>query len=461
MSDHSGGRMVVEAGLAGVRAGFLIGEATHGLFVRPTFCDPLGEPLFGDAGPQPGDIYRAIVRQRAAALGGAFVDLGPGTHRRGDARGFLPDAKTPPEPEGTRLVVAVRRAAIGDKAPVMHRDWQRYGFIGAAHDRAGASDRVAGFADGFADGFAGREAGLLNPVDGLCDLLRLPGFSLHDPIIVHRPDTAERLNRCLPDGAPRCIIDPAAVMEAAIGERINDALEPVVPLAGGGHLIITETPAGVMIDIDSGAGGAAGAARPAMATGRKASVSAAINRAAAARLAGVIPARRLGGRIIIDFLTPQDGEARKSLGRAVDTLARAIGGRVGSVRKDGLADMTVPRSGPSLLAALSVPASGGLRPGRDLSPGAALCLAGLDLEARLEKNAQARFQWRLGHSLGEHLAGDRPGETGSGETGSGEAGPGEMGPAYLSALRERYGARVVMSVDKTLEASAHAIDEIP
>lgn len=86
-------------------------------------------------------------------------------------------------------------------------------------------------------------------------------------------------------------------------QEIDAAISPVVPLAGGGRLTIEHTTALTAIDVDSGA-----------ATGSNPDdVALGVNLAAIRETARQLRLRRIGGPVVVDFITLRKGSDRKKL----------------------------------------------------------------------------------------------------------------------------------------------------
>jgi len=77
-----------------------------------------------------------------------------------------------------------------------------------------------------------------------------------------------------------------------IEELIDAALSPVVALSSGGSLIISETPALIAIDVNTGSAGSGGREQTALD----------VNREAAAEIARQVRIRNLSGLLVIDFI---------------------------------------------------------------------------------------------------------------------------------------------------------------
>ncbi len=144
-----------------------------------------------------------------------------------------------------------------------------------------------------------------DPVAGL--LAEQLGF---DPerILVADPATLLRARNYLAEWRPslleRLELLPAAFAASGAEEQLAAALEPVVPLAGGGAIIIQPTAALTAIDVDGG--------------GRRALE---VDLAAAGEIARQLRLRQIGGTIAIDFV---DLAAKADRARLLQTLRAAL-----------------------------------------------------------------------------------------------------------------------------------------
>lgn len=217
-------------------------------------------------------VFRGRVTAVDKGLDAAFVDLG-----RGGRPGFLPGARALGLSEGGGVVVRVRAEGRGGKGP------------------------------------------LLAPQDG---------FSAEGeaPAPLRSSDPLERLRAAFPDA-------PVAEGHAEVDEALEAAISPVVPLLGGGRLVIETAAALTAIDVDSGS------MRPADA-----------NRAAVAGIARQLRLRNIGGQVVVDFVSGRD---RKPLHRLAGELKAAVAAdpvptHVFGVSTLGLVELTRERRGPSL-----------------------------------------------------------------------------------------------------------------
>jgi ribonuclease G len=331
--------LVIERDALGARAGLV----EDGQLIDLLLAD--------DAPERVGDrIFLARVRATGRMHDGTFLDLGTGSDALLSAR----DARwlgVPPQ-EGRAVLVQGLREASGDKGPrvtadvalpgarlVLHprRDDVRLS-PRLAHNPAGAEQRARGlrlFPDGgvllrsAASGVS--DQALCAEAESLGELWRAieaRAGSARAPACLH--DTGEPLARVLGSlpaaGLRRIVVGDRATLRGVaellrlrqpgvevaielvadaftahgIGEQIEQALERVVPLAGGGRLIIEPTAALTAIDVD-------GAGRAALD----------VDLEAVAEIARQARLRRLGGTIVVDFVDLPGKEQRARLREAL------------------------------------------------------------------------------------------------------------------------------------------------
>ncbi len=116
--------------------------------------------------------------------------------------------------------------------------------------------------------------------------------------------------------------------EAGCEGALAGAAEPVVPLVGGGALVIEHTQAFVAVDVDRGA-----------ATGP----AAAVNARAIDALAEAIRVRELGGQIVVDFLEPAGEGGRVALSEAVSAELASTGAQLVALLASGLCVLERPQ----------------------------------------------------------------------------------------------------------------------
>jgi Rne/Rng family ribonuclease len=134
------------------------------------------------------------------------------------------------------------------------------------------------------------------------------------------------------------IPDPFEATGAA--EQLEQALQPTVPLPGGGSIIIQPTAALTAIDVNGG--------------GRQALD---VNLAAAREIARQLRLRRIGGTVVVDFI---DLSARAARARVLAALREAVADDPAPVQafamsRFGLVEISRKRIGPSLAEMLGRP----------------------------------------------------------------------------------------------------------
>ena len=137
------------------------------------------------------------------------------------------------------------------------------------------------------------------------------------------------------------LVSVADAFEATgAAEQLEQALQPSVPLAGGGSLIIQPTAAFTAIDVNGGG------RRPLEA-----------NLAAAREVARQLRLRRIGGTAVVDFI---DLPTRAARARVLAALRDALAGdpapvQAFSMSRFGLVEISRKRTGPSLAQLLGRP----------------------------------------------------------------------------------------------------------
>ncbi len=282
-----------------------------------------------------GAIWRGRVLRVEPGLG-AFVDLGDG------ATGLLAGGRPPHE--GAALLVQATRPGAGGKGPALGarpRLAGRYlvytpGKAGIAASRrlpdGDVRRRLQGFARRLAEPGEGlvlraaaaeaADAALIRELDRLrARWRRIEAGDDDAPALLWRePDPlaaflrerlapggllladralrgrAERLD--LPDARIELLEEPGW-RAFGLADAVQQALEPVVPLAGGGSLAIETTRAAVAVDVDGG--------------GRRDAL--ALDLEAAGRIAREVRLRGLGGLILIDFVDLDRAAQRRQVDR--------------------------------------------------------------------------------------------------------------------------------------------------
>jgi Ribonuclease G/E len=233
----------------------------------------------GDIHPA-GSVHLGRAVRVAAGLDAVLVDIGE------ERPGFLPVPGDPPH-EGARILVQVRRETQRGKA-------------------ARLSARIAP-----------EDAGRLAAADALDPPARLypkPGFAAALKLRLPGPPDRVLIDDAGPLRELRDAFAGAEVAQSPTGDWPIDldalfetALAATVPLPGGGAMHIEETPAAVLVDVDTGSPETGSAERAARAA----------NLAAARALARQLRLRRLGGGIVVDFAALDGARARERVRQAV------------------------------------------------------------------------------------------------------------------------------------------------
>ena len=275
------------------------------------------------ARPMKGAVLLGRVRTVHQGLQGAFVDLGHGVD------GFLGLKDARPSgavggnddivdyvKEGDAVVVKVTRDAVEDKGP-----------------RLKAVPNYEGHTDGM-----NAPCSLKDAPDLLSRCLSEWAGVQTSHVIVDGVDAYRRAQSISP-------IDVTAHqgstdLFAAYGcEGIfDDTLEPVVPLAAGGNIIVSETPAMCAIDVNTGA-----------------CTPLEVNLHAATAIARQVRLRDIGGRIAVDFLSMRKKAQREQVLRA---LKRAFSSDPATIEISGfspfgLVEVIRSKDGASIAEVLS------------------------------------------------------------------------------------------------------------
>jgi Ribonuclease G/E len=389
-------RLIIQCGGADTRAALVLGEEIVGFWFGPARGDEdLPRP------PQAGEVYSGRIRTVSKPLNAAFVDIGAA---REALLPLKPGAAAPQE--GASVVALVRRPPTAGKGAVLTVDLDDAASEALARV---AGDRAPPFRVGA-------------PTDPATEAWRwaiAQGAPL-DAILVNDPTAAAALAQ---NGAA-AVIDPDAFASAGGDEALDSAFERDVALAGGARMIVDETEALVAVDID--AAHAASGAEAGKLNNR-------VNHAAAGRLFRELARRGAGGRVVVDFLPPSDGAARRRLSDALKAAASGVfPARFGRLSEDGLFDLTAPRRRLSLLEEATEPcAAGAVRQGRRFTLDWRAKTAVRALEARLEKARSQRLTLYLSMDLHHYLLSVRP--------------------QWFERVRARYGARFEARRDDTFE----------
>ena len=190
--------------------------------------------------------------------------------------------------EGQALIVEVTRAARADKAAGLRvlrsSDARRNAFETAVRDTT-------------------PPARLDQPAPAILRAIKPLLQGEIDRIIVDERGALMAVRRAHPDLAERLAFhgaDAPLFDSLGISEQIEAALQPRLPLPGGGAIFIEASHAATMIDVDGGTRGALAA-----------------NRSAATAIARQIGLRNLAGPIVIDFVGMRSAEERDKVKAAL------------------------------------------------------------------------------------------------------------------------------------------------
>ena len=154
----------------------------------------------------------------------------------------------------------------------------------------------------------------------------------------------------------------SAFAASGVDEMLEEALSPVVPLAGGGRLVIEPTLALTAVDVD-------GEGRDALS----------LDLEAAAELGRQLRLRNIGGNIIVDFVELRRPGDRKRLQQALEKAVRddPLEVQIHPMSALGILHLTRAKRGRSLLDRFRRPCS---------------CCAGSGREPSLEARAESLFR---------------------------------------------------------------------
>ena len=400
--------LVIEATAFGLRAGLL----DDGLLSEVALADVERPSVRGQ-------VFLGRVRALDHALDAAFVDCGladAGYLAARDARHLT--GRRRPAPigrqlrEGEAVIVQGRRDAQGGKGPRLTGDVALTGpcltyrprrpgdgLSARPAARGAASAELAAEAERLRDCWRAVEsaartaqapAPLHGPRDPVAWLLAEQLGADPERILVGDPATLLRARNYLAEWRPgvleRLELLPAAFAASGAEEQLAAALEPVVPLAGGGRIIIQRTAALTAIDVDGGV------RQPLEA-----------DLAAAAEIARQLRLRQIGGTVVVDFV---DLAAKADRARLLQSLRAALAGdpapaEVLPMSPLGLVGISRRRLGPALAEQLgrACPACAG----GGLLPSLRRCSEGLMHE--LARRPQTGLGARVAPDLHAHLTG--------------------------------------------------------
>lgn len=302
------------------------GQAAAALVVDGRLEELLIDPA--DDAPLPGAIYRAVADRPMKGIGGMFVKLLESQGFLRQTTGIAPGQRlivqvTGPAEDGkaipvtTRLLFKSRLAIVTPGAPGLNISRRIRDEALRAELEALAAEAMAG---------ASEDTGLI--LRSAC--LYADPEEIAEDIAAMR-DLAQAVTADL-DGGPELLVEGAGAHETAwrdwadpppdevaeksfVDHGVMDLIEalrdPVVPLPGGGHMVIEATRALVAVDVNTGPD-------TSPAAGLKASIAAARDLPRQLRLRG------LGGQVIIDF-APFPKKDRGTLDQVLRTAFKGDG----------------------------------------------------------------------------------------------------------------------------------------
>ncbi len=236
----------------------------------------------------------------------------------------------------------------------------------------------------------------------------------------------------VPEIADRISLVREGLFEAeGVPEQVEAALEPAVPLPGGGSLIIEETAALVAIDVNSGG----------VSDGAGEDLALRVNSAAASEVIRQTRLRNLGGRIVVDFMPMRSKRRREDLlNRLRHAAARErVAIQVLGFTPGGLIELNRQRGRPSLASSLRArcPVCDG--DGAVLSPRSVALMALRSLLSETRARPGKVLGIRAGRTVADALAGDSL--------------------ALRRAAEKRLGRTIAVAADSALDAGAYVIEE--
>jgi ribonuclease G len=385
--------LLIAAGPGEWRAAWVEDDAATELYVER-----------GDTLPA-GSIHLGRVVRRNPGLDAVLVDIGA------ERPGFLPVRDGPADlrlDEGARVIVQVlREAQQGKGARLSTRINPRRSDLGPEQLAAEATGHEPPRQLGPPPGFAAALA------------LRLPAEP--EQILADDPAILRELRGAFPKAEITHL--PAEDWPVDLDAEFAAALAPSLALPGNGSIHIVETPAAILIDVDTGTPDEASAERGALAA----------NLAAAGGIARQLRLRQLGGGIVVDFVGLEGRGAREKLRQGMIT---ALSGdpaepQVLGWTRLGHLEIVRPRHGRPLSEAMLEPRSIG-------KSSVALAFEVLRLVQR-EARARPAANWRLVVSPAIEAA----------LRGAALAG--------LRALESRLGREIVITIEPNRERAAFDI----
>ena len=346
-------RVIIECGAAQTCAALLVDDIVWKFWFGPARGD---EPA--DQFPHAGRLFAGRIKRVDRSLNAAFVDVG-------DARdGFLPLKK-------------------GNQADCIEGALIKVEIKSPPRQAKGAALRfVASLEIG--------EPGRLPPFrDVVIEAAEAIGADA-DEILV---DDGAALRVLQPAGFERVRHEsrPVALFEHyGAAHELDAAHERIVPLAGGGQLIIDEAQALTAIDVDTGGLSALSPAR----------LREKIAFAAASEATRQISMRDIGGHVVIDFPDiPGDAGRKRFQEYLRKVMARLDGVSATSFSRSGLYSFTAPHHALSLLDRITEVKPVAPVAGRFVTVEAAAKSSLANLERNLRSSPKSRFLLTVGDEV--------------------------------------------------------------
>lgn len=405
-----------------------VARVEEGIVTRLAYWHP------GRTAPMRGALYHAKVTSIDKRMNAAFCDLG------GES-GFLRRPGKLPN-EGEQLIVEVRREASGGKAAeVIDKATLRLPYVTmgeSGEPRPGpltASDEVFHLAakqarqvmDEVQQSSALGRVGSIDPLIHLIQPLCDGGV---DDVHVTDPSDRVLLQPYFQEQVPVERVEVSDIWPVLAAAE-EDALARIVPLSGGGRLIVDETEAVISIDLDLG-----------RQSGQ--SVKGAADRLLTEALTAMGAQSQLaqwGGQIVVDIprgAIPAPKIIRDRLMRTFKPMGKVS---VPAVTPEGLGIVILPRPAPSLLERLTGErVNGWVRHGRHWRTDVAAARAYRHAVDILAQNRTANFELSVSEQIAPYLT---------------------EGSASLARLNESFGPRLSVVIEATLNDREEAFHVRP
>ncbi|MEE4208107.1 MAG: ribonuclease E/G [Parvularcula sp.] len=309
----------------------------------------LAHHVFGRQAPQLGAVIEGRAGPRDRRLGLQLIDLGA------QGEGWLP-VKERQHPEGSKVFVAIRREAVGDKRPLL-TDRPSLHLPAATLDGRTGNVRSGPLGEIPLPPSFDKNLQAASKVEPALLLLAQLVSRETERVLLSSGSLKARLAPFMPD--PDLLVVDEAI-SSDLDHAEDAALARTEPLQGGGRLVIDETEALTTVDVDLGSGEGQSA--------RGAGDS--LRQRFLDELAPALAARAIGGQVVLDlprFAIRQPKPLRDQITAALKPTGLSS---IPAVTKEGLVVLVLQKTGPSLLDRLTMAhsLSDGVRPGRVMRP---------------------------------------------------------------------------------------------